>query len=83
MNKVRDLSSCFSKSGCNFWPSESKIRAKKLDRTKKIVEESSVASGLISLYRTAASVYTEMIPLIRVTNLIEFTKEIVKTDQLD
>ena len=66
-----------SKLGCNFWPSESKIRAKELEKSKHIVGASSFESGLMPLHRTATSENTEMMPFIRVTNLIEFTKEIV------
>ena len=48
-----------------------------LEKSKHIVGASSVESGLMPLHTTATSENTEMMPFIRVTNLIEFTKEIV------
>ena len=76
MGKIRDLRNCLNKVGCNFWPSERKMRELEISETEHVVNESSVESGLMSLKRTAKCEETEMLAYIRVTNLGQFLIEI-------
>ena len=53
MNKIRDLRSCLANIGCNFWPSEGKMRHEEKLLTAHVVE-SSVESGTLALKKTAS-----------------------------
>ena len=78
MNKIRDLCTCLSKLGCNFWPSEKKMRAAEKIETEHVTGDSSVEkSGLTPFKRTATCEQTEMLPYIRVNNLSKFLNKIV------
>eukprot|EP00112_Aurelia_sp_Birch-Aquarium-sp1_P020448 Seg5277.4 transcript_id=Seg5277.4/GoldUCD/mRNA.D3Y31 product="hypothetical protein" protein_id=Seg5277.4/GoldUCD/D3Y31 len=52
MNKISDLRSCLTNMGCNFWPSERKMRHKEKLSTAHVAE-SSVESATLALKKTA------------------------------
>ena len=76
-NKIRDLCVCLTKLGCNFWPSESKMRLAESLETRHVVGESVVESGVMALKPMATSENTEMLPYIRVTNLVQFITRVL------
>ena len=76
MNKIRDLRVSLTNLGCNFWPSESKIRMAETLETRHVVGKSVVESGLMALKPMATSEHTEMLPFVRVSNLLQFIADI-------
>ena len=73
MNKICDLRSCLANIGCNFWPSEGKMRHEEKLLTAHVAE-SSVESGTMALKKTATCENTSPQPFVRVTDLHDFIK---------
>ena len=77
MNKIRDLRRCLEKAGCNFWPSERKMREAERSSTEH-VSKSTVESGLMALKRTATEENTTMLPFLHVSDLKQFIVSILE-----